>query len=181
MYARTYAERFALPLPVADRFLATQVLEPGEMLAPRGLRELAAARVDEVEGSAPVQRAAGMMRDLASRLAAHAAGGGAHTTYLRPHGAAGAMGTVLRLEFLTAPGMAPEQVRALGAEHAAVVASDVYAPHLLEPFCQYMVDRQAKAISAGTVGLRERMLSSLPADDSGSLRTLLSLGYRTGR
>lgn len=184
-YSTDYAARFDASLPVADRFLATQVLRPGEMLAPRPLMEMSHQKVDEPEGSAKVKRAAAALRDTVAGLAARAASGRIRTTYFRPH-AAGAgdsagFGTVFRFEYLSDTGLTPTEQGQLAAEHAAVIASDVYAPHLLEPFCQWMVDRQAKAISAGATSLRERMLASLPKDRADSYRRLLAIGYRTGR
>lgn len=184
-YTTEYAARFDANLPVSDRFLATQVLHPGEMLAPRALIEMSHQKVDEPEGSAKVKRAATALRDTVARIAARAGSGQIQTTYFRPHAAgsgdSAGFGTVLRFEYLVDAGLTPTERGQLAAQHAAVIASDVYAPHLMEPFCQWLVDRQAKAISAGATSLRERMLSNLPKDRADSYRRLLAIGYRTGR
>lgn len=180
-FAQDFASRFSMNLPVSDRFLATQVLEPGEMLAPRPLMEMSHQGVDEPEGSAKVKRAASALRDAVAELSGLAGSGRVLTTYFKPNTGQGGFGTVIRFEFIAPAGLSDQERIAMAGEHAAVIASDIYAPHLLEPFCQWLVDRQAKAISTGAVSLRERMLSALPSERAASYRKLLSIGYRTGR
>lgn len=186
VYARRYAGTHRT-LGMSDRFLATQILEPGEMLMPRALGELAGQQVDEPnEGSAKVKRAAESLRGQVDRLKALAGAGAARTTYFKPTLPAGisSMGTgsVLRVEFLLDPNDCSDETAArIGAEAAAIISSDVSAPHLLEPFSQWMVDRYAKAISGGTKTLRERMIAMLPDDRAMSYKKLLASGYRTGK
>jgi hypothetical protein len=180
-FVSEYGTRFGLNFPVSDRFLATQVLEPGEMLAPRALTEIAQQTVSEPEGSAKVKLAAASLREQYERFADLANAGRVRTTYFKPlmPGATGATSkTVLRFEYILA---ASDQVddHAIAAQYASIINTDVVPPFMLEPFCQYTVDRQAKLISKGTEALRERMLMALPEDRAGTYRTLLASNYRT--
>jgi hypothetical protein len=180
-FVADYSARFGLSFPVSDRFLATQVLEPGEMLAPRPLSEASQQTVGEPEGSAKVKRAAAALREQYERFAALARDGRVRTTYFKPlmPGSAGAGAkTVMRFEYVLSDTDAVDDP-AIAAQYASIINSDVAPPFMLEPFCQYTVDRQAKLISKGTEALRERMLASLPADRASSYRALLAANYRT--
>lgn len=180
-FVQDYGTRFGFTFPVSDRFLATQILDPGEMLAPRPLKELVKQEVGEPEGSQAVKRAASRLREQYNRIAAMATHGRMRTTYFKPiMPGAGANGpkTVLRFEYVVPNDVAVDDI-AYAAELASIINTDVVPPFMLEPFCQYTVDRQAKQISSGTKALRERMLTSLPKERADAYRALLASGYRT--
>lgn len=180
-FVKQYGEQYGFNFPVSDRFLATQILEPGEMMAPRRSVELINQDVNEPEGSQIVKKAAGKLREQYHRLAAIAVHGRMRTTYFKPFvpgGASRGPKTVLRFEYVVPSDVQVEDV-AYAMEMASIVNSDVIPPFMLEPFCQYTVDRQAKQISTGTRALRERMISSLPKERADAYRALLASGYRT--
>lgn len=166
-------------LRISDRFLATQLLQPGEMFSSMPLKALIGQKVDEQSDRTPgdVSRVSRALGEVFEHLSSLARQDLIRTTYFKPHTNAGA-GTVLRFEYaLTADQLADD--KAVAAEYAAIINQDVYAPHMLEPFCQYTVDRQAKQISDGTQMLRERMMQMLPDDKAASYRALLATGYRS--
>lgn len=173
-YASRFGTDYGVRFPVADRFLATQILQPGEMLKPRALTELLGQKIDEPEGSARVKSAATKLRPHYERLASMARENRAQTTYFRPRGSQ----TVLRIEYLLGDNDRVDDP-ATAAEYASIISTDMAPPHMLEPFCQHAVDKQAKQISSATEALKARMLKSLPADKADSYKALLAQGYRT--
>lgn len=174
-YADKYAERFGIRLGVSDRVLAATVLQPGEMLAPRRMFELAGQSLNEVKGSAKVRRAADELAALISLTASRATAGNARTTYFKPHGAH----TVIRFEYFTPEGTDAQTGNETAMRFAAIINADTRAPHLLEPFCQYAVDAEVKTISTGARALKQSMMANLPADRAAAYRTLLAENYRT--
>lgn len=180
-FVSDYATRFGINFPINDRFLATQILEPGEMLRPRAASELIYQKVNEPEGSAKVKRAAADLRTQYDRIAALATAGHIRTTYFKPHvpGAGGiAARTVARFEYIVT-GDTQAADTSIPANYAGILNADMVPPHILEPYCQYMVDKEAKQISTITRMLREGMIAGLPADRSASYKALLASNYRT--
>lgn len=170
-FAADYAARFNVQVTAADRVLATQVLRPGELLAPRVLTEAAARTVNESRSGGDVKRAVDALAAVSGELGNLAERGKLYTTYFKPVGAH----TVIRFEFLSAEREAVADATYL----AGVLNADTSAPHLLEPFCQYAVDSEVKSISAGAKALRARMIAELPPQRAETYRTLLAEGYRT--
>jgi hypothetical protein len=174
-FTAAYKTRFGINAQVADRILATQLLKPGEVLAPRVMTELAHHQtLGEMRGAAPVRAAAARLDELVTRIATMAAAGKVHTTYFKPYGAH----TVVRFEFLTDTAD-PAEALAAAVRWAGILNADTNAPHLMEPFCQYAVDREVKTISSGAKALKNQMLSQLPPAQAAAYRTLLAEGYRT--
>lgn len=173
-YTQILGERFGMRLNIADRVLATQMLRPGEMLAPRVLTELASQNVNEVKGSAKAKRAGFELAQASSMMSNIARDGRAVTTYFKPYGAH----TVIRFEFFS-DSADSSKIMEQAKVYASILNSDTKAPHMLEPFCQYAVDREVKTISAGARALKDRMLSQLPAERASAYKTLLAEGYRT--
>lgn len=174
-YVDKFAERFDMRLSVSDRVLAAQILQPGEMLAPRRLLELAGQSVNDVKGSAKVRRAGDQLAALVADVAARANAGNARTSYFKPHNAH----TVIRFEYFTEEGTDVATGNATAARFAAILNADTRAPHLLEPFCQYAVDAEVKTISTGARALKQSMMANLPAERAAAYRTLLAENYRT--
>jgi hypothetical protein len=173
-YATRFGNDYGVRFPVADRFLATQILQPGEMFKPRPLTELLGQKIDEPEGSARVKSAAQKLRPHYEHLAALARGNRVQTTYFRPRGSH----TVLRIEYILGEQDNPADT-SIAAQYASIISTDMAPPHMLEPFCQHAVDKQAKQISSATEALKARMLKSLPADKADSYKALLAQSYRT--
>lgn len=174
-YAKFYEKRYDLDLNVADRLLATQVLRPGELLRPRNVVELNRGDIREPEGSKKVHKAAELFRVPVDRLAQAARENKVHTTYLKPHGFTGS-GQVIRIEFVTLNGEDPVEV---AKRYASIINAETPAPHMLEPFCQWAVDKRAKQISAGTNALRASVIQGLSPEQAATYGALMAGNYRT--
>lgn len=174
-YAEAYASAYDLVLTVSDRFLASQVLVPGEMLAPRKISELIQANVNEVDGSVKVTKAAEILRKSVDQIASAAKDGLAYTTYFKPYGPSRS-GNVIRFEYMVNPELHkdPSDV-SIALEYASILNAECASPHLLEPFAQWAVDKKAKQISSGTKALRQTLIRSLPPEQA----ALLAQNYRT--
>jgi hypothetical protein len=174
-YAELYAKKYDLSLTVGDRFLASQVLLPGEMLAPRIISELAYVTVNEVSGSVKAIEAAQALRKTVKRIAETARDGQAYTTYFKPYGPEKS-GAVIRFEYIADSAMYPmASDTAIAAKYASILSAECSPPFMLEPFMQWAVDRQAKNISAGTSALRATLIKSLPPEQA----MLFAQNYRT--
>lgn len=179
-YARDFTDRYGLPLHVSDRFLAAQVLEPGEMLASRPLHEMRERSVQvPADVSRKVRNAAEMLRALQEEASTAVEAGLARTAYFKPH-ASVTTGTVIRFEYVASPSTQAERSQ-LPAQHAALLSAETPVPHMMEPFCLWAVDRQAKGVSAGATALRATLLQCLPEREAAAYGALLAQDYRTGR
>lgn len=181
VFAEDFAERFGIRFPVKDRLLATQILEPGEMLTPRTLRELSHQTVDETKGSKSVAQVAEGLKKEYERIAELASAGRIMTTYYKPviPGMQGANSkNVIRFEFYVPFGQTSEAAE-IARQHAATLNTDMAPPFMLEPFCQHAVDRNAKQISSGVEALKSKMIRELSSEDADTYRSLLLQGYRT--
>lgn len=180
-FAKNFADATGLNLGLPDRVLAAQLLQPGEVFAPRVAAELFSQEVRKSDGSLAVREAADLLREPIERLAERARDGRVHVSYFKPQipGLPGVpVHTVLRIEYIQAEDADPSDgSRAI--DLASIVNLDMVPPHMLEPFCQAGVDSLAKEVSAGTRALRARMLQMLPEDTARAYRALLSTGYRT--
>jgi hypothetical protein len=180
-FSNLYEDKFGIRFPVNDRMLATQILEPGEMLQPRPMRELYKQDVDEPNGSKQVVQMASKLGKEYRRIAELAQAGRIATSYFRPvvPGAhSNTSRTVIRFEFFVPYGETSD-VASLGAENAAIIGLDMAPPFMLEPFCQHAVDIQAKKISSGTEALKTKMIQNLPEDKAETYKSLLLQNYRT--
>lgn len=178
-YAAEFSERYNMRLTVTDRFLATQVLEPGEMLAPRPLHEFTRLTVDygQVRGDVAM-KAAELLRTPVRALAAAAKEQRAWTTYFKPHGSFGP-GAVLRVEFLTRTSGDLADASARAAAYATILGAETPTPHMLEPFAQWAVDQVVKEVSSGTRALRATLSQYLTGEHADAYAALLATGYRT--
>ena len=184
-FAGLYRARYELDLPGGDRFLAAQVLEPGEMLHPRAATEVAGVHftVSE-EASKRVQEAASRLNQAIAPLREAVGSGQLLVTYVKPASA----DTVLKVEFRVSEplGDASTSVssrassRALGEAQrlAGLLSAETPGPHLQEPFAQYAVDLVAKSVSVGAEALNQSMIAMLPPGSEDYL-TLLARSYRT--
>jgi len=159
-------------LPVTDRVLAAQVLEPGELLAPRPMSEWDNAFINpRSDASDEVKSASQSMNAALQAASAAAAEGRLVTTYFRPRRGVG----VFRVEF-TRP-TASDQETAINA--AALLDAETYAPHMMEPFAQWAVDKRAKEVSAGVRALRAAVQKQFTPDEQARWGALFASGYRT--
>jgi len=177
-YAQSFARKYDVDLNVADRFLAAQLLAPGEMFAPRGLDELRYSHMQEEHGSSATDKAIAAVSKMHSEVAAAVSEGRARTTYFKPHGTS-SNGTVVRFEYFVDEDTKDPRDSRVASEYAAMLGAETPSPHMLEPFCLWAVDRQVKNISSGATALREALVRELSGPKAGAYATLLASGYRT--
>ncbi|NAZ77790.1 hypothetical protein GTQ99_20590, partial [Kineococcus sp. T13] len=180
-FAELYRARYGLDLPGGDRFLAAQVLRPGEMLRPRPADEVAGMHFTaRDDASAAVHRAAGRLNGAVAPLREAAQEALLLVTYVKP----ATSDTVLKVELRvseplpdTASG-ASSTALAEAQRLAGLLSAETPGPHLQEPFAQYAVDLAAKSVSVGAEALNQSMIAMLPPGSDDYL-TLLARSYRT--
>jgi hypothetical protein len=182
-FAKDFDEKFGLRFPISDRFLATQILQPGEIFEPRVLRELEKQTVDVPNSSnKDVLKQASLLKVEYERLGKMAKQGLIYTTYYRPviigNPEAVSGKNVIRIEFVVNEEDAKNVVE-IAKRYAGVLNSDMMGPYMLEPYCQHLVDRQAKSISETAKMFKNQMIAKLPSDQAAAYRELLMRGYRT--
>jgi len=174
-----YRRRYGLDLPGGDRFMAAQVLEPGEMLYPRPAAEITQLHFPIADDAAPAVRKAATALDRAvSPLRDAAQQRRLLVSYLKPTSA----DTVIKMEFrvsepLIAPGEPGVPVDE-AADLAKILSDETPGPFMQEPFAQYAVDVAAKSVSVGANAVKEAMLGRLP-DGGAGYASLLARSYRT--
>lgn len=164
--------RYDTALSTTDRILATQVLQPGEVLVARPLTEWSDQHITvHNDAAAPVRDAADQLNTVIQRVAQHVTSGQLVTTYLRPHRSPG----VVRVEYFQpseGSGRYTQQI-------AALIQAETPTPHTIEPFAQWSADRQAKTVSSGIRALKVAVLQHLPPEERHQWGTLFNLNYRT--
>lgn len=178
----TYSREFGIDLPGGDRFMAAQVLEPGEMLYPRAATEH--TNVNLVAPKDLPAHVAEKAHDLGQAVAPirdAAAAGRLCVTYLKPESA----DTVIKAEVMLPEPLAdhrqPDHTGPALAEArllARYLSDETPGPHMQEPFAQYAVDLAAKSVSVGADALNQAMLAVLP-EGAESYLPLLVRSYRT--
>lgn len=157
---------------VTDRVLASQVLEPGEMLRPRPLTEWDQQQVVVREDAArPVADVARSLNATLNDVRQRVRDGRLVTTYIRPANGVG----VIRAEFHSA---GPDDTKT-PYWVAQVLLAETAAPHMMEPFAQWSADRQAKGVSAGVRALLGAVQHELTAEERAQWGTLFASKYRT--
>jgi len=178
-YCRDY--QFSLP-PITDRFLATQVLEPGEMLEPRkpenwqGLhiqfRQTIENADEEEEDPAKQRLVETTARDLDEAIEplrhCGEAGHGVGITYLKPHRS----NTCVKIEFKASKG------KPHGQWLASILSAESASPHMQEPYAQFVADLWAKNISMAADAVAAAIRHRLSPNETWS--QYLMLGYRSG-
>lgn len=172
---------------VADRMLAGVVLKPGEFLTPRNVESVPGListldktlkmdnfgkkSFDKPSLLKFVNDKAGLLRRLGLDATEE---GLMWTTYFKPSSWE-EFSPVVRVEFLFYPN---EGVDILDRcrEIVSVLDQDFVGPTILEPWSQYMVDREAKGVSQALTVTKEYLLSQ--SDDPRSVMGLVR-GYRT--
>ncbi|WP_432573325.1 hypothetical protein [Kineococcus sp. SYSU DK005] len=180
-FADLYRARYGLHLPGGDRFIAAQVLQPGEMLRPRPADEVAGTHFSvREEAPAKVRAAVERLNRAVAPLREAANEGLLLVTYVKPV----TCDTVLKVELRVSepladvPSSAPEVALEEAARLAGLLSAETPGPHLQEPFAQYAVDLAAKSVSVGAEALNQSMISMLPPGSDDYL-TLLARSYRT--
>lgn len=182
IFMRRYSAEFGLELPGGDRFMAAQVLDPGEMLYPRrGVEHANLSGFVAKDAPNHIVVAAKNLDEAVGPIRNAAHEGRLVVTYLKPESA----DTVIKAELMvTEPlanhdeadltGPALEEVRLV----ARYLSDETPGPHMQEPFAQYAVDLAAKSVSVGAAALNQSMLASLP-EGAESYLPLLVRSYRT--
>lgn len=173
-----YKNLFNISIPGGDKFLATQVLQPGEMLYP--LSATAQLNVGTTHAATPETRQlAARFTELINPLRIGSQQRQLLVTYAKPHKCE----TVTKMEYRTTEPL-PEKVDVdhssvvKGQQLASMFSAETVAPHIQEPFAQYAVDRAAKTVSIGANAVTQAMLGLLPAGSDRYIH-LLTRGYRT--
>jgi hypothetical protein len=166
-FADFYESEYGLTIGSGDRFLAAQVLEPGEMLFPRQAEEYVRLQFGGKFDDGPAGRLTQRLDRELGPLREAARENLLQVTYVKPEGA----DTVIKVEFR---GGTLEVAQRIGR----VLSDETPGPHLQEPFAQHMADLAAKSVSAGAQAVNSAMLGHLPATAAAYL-PYLARSYRT--
>lgn len=173
---------------MTDRLFASTLLQPGEFIKPRNI-ESVPALVSTLEKSLKipdfgkdsldkpslmkiVHDKAGLLRRIGLNPTEE---GLLWTTYFKPSSWE-SFSPVVRIEFLFYENDSNMTVQEKAAEIIATLDKDFVGPTILEPWCQYVVDREAKGVSQALTATREFLLSQV--EDARGAMGLLR-GYRT--
>jgi hypothetical protein len=158
---------------LSDKVLATQVLHEGEMFTPRTMteyRKLTFAPPTNDPTVTEIEMVNACNEALKPFITA-AGDGRLLSFYLKPVNSF----SVIKVEITKPPAMTDVEAASLAA---GVVASDVPAPTLMEPFSQHIVDMYAKTISSGMVAFQQALIGELPPESRGYI-DLITSSYRT--
>lgn len=175
-----YKELFDLHMPGGDKFMATQVLEPGEMLYPLPAKKIGQLHVTTPRDATPqVETAVGRLDQAIRPLRAAAQQRRVLVTYSKPATA----DTVVKMEYRSTTALstsvdATQPAIVEGQHIAAILSDETPGPYLQEPYAQHAVDVAAKNVSVGTNAIQQAMLAMLPEGSEKYLH-LLARGYRT--
>ena len=179
-FAELYRARYGLELPGGDRFIAAQVLQPGEMLRPRPAHEVAGMHFTvRDDASRAVQHAAARLNRTIAPMLEAAREALLLVTYVKPATSDTVLKVELRVSEPLVDGSAGSPVALAEAGRlAGLLSAETPGPHLQEPFAQYAVDLAAKSVSVGAEALNQSMIAMLPPGSDDYL-TLLARSYRT--
>ncbi len=169
--SRRFEASYGLTLPANDRFLAAQVLEPGEMLRPQKVPESwERLRIVARADSEPAVREMARALDRAIEpLRRRGRGEGIGVTYVKPCSCS----TALRIELKASQG------RGHAAWLARVLSDETPGPYLQEPYAQHQADLWAKSIGIGVDGAIQAMRLSIAGEGDPSYLEYLLRSYRT--
>lgn len=171
-YGKKFESVFHVKQTVTDRVMASQILDPGEILIPRPLSEWEGVHIQAHTGARiATQKAATQLTNAITPFLQETRNGNAQTCYFKPDHSSG----VIRLEYVSDK---PEDFEK-AFEYARILSKEINAPHTLEPTAQWAVDRKAKSISIGVKALRAGMLSSLTPEQKKKWGKLIAENYRT--
>lgn len=173
-YVRAVGKQLGVRMEAGDRFLASQVLRPGQLLAPQPVRGLAHPHMGSGRPDAPrpARQAITDMQGVIEQIAAVAQQGRFQSVLFRPR----TSDTVLKVEFSAPAGADPQQVLDRAMQVCALLDAETVGPHMLEPYCQWAVDRVAKTISPAASAIRQQITAA--ATGTG-YAALLARSYRT--
>ncbi|HKE99004.1 MAG TPA: hypothetical protein VKG45_08750 [Actinomycetes bacterium] len=166
-----FEARYGLCLPATDKFLAAQVLEPGEMFRPAKVpRSWEQLHVGARSGAeAPVRDLAAALDEAIDPLRRRGQGQGIGVTYVKPESCS----TALRVELKASR----------GREHATwlarVLSDETPGPYLQEPYAQHQADLWAKSIGVGVDGAIQAMRLAIAGEGDPSYLEYLLRSYRT--
>ena len=123
---------------------------------------LQVGRTNDNDAAAPIDATAQKLIELSQDNYVYA-------LYLKPPKAS----TVLRMEY------AHSERDAIGGTLAAAVSADSAAPHILEPYAQWQVDKFAKTISAQPDIIVQHLSQRLAKSGQNDLVALLATRYRS--
>ncbi|MEX0667561.1 MAG: hypothetical protein WD313_04465, partial [Acidimicrobiia bacterium] len=168
------AERSRIPVTSSDRFLASQVLEAGEMTRPIKLPEgweklHIKAREGEtdsfvIETAEALEEAIKPLREVRSE------GRGVGVFYVMPESSSAAV----RVEFKAS------NKKEAGPLIARAVSDETIGPFMQEPFPQHVADMMAKSIGAGLGAMTSAMTSQLSTSAEDYVEYLIRAHRTTG-
>jgi hypothetical protein len=166
-----FEARYGICLPATDKFLAAQVLEPGEMFrpakVPKAWEQLHISARSGAE--APVRDLAAALDEAIEPLRRRGQGQGIGVTYVKPESCS----TALRVELKASR----------GREHATwlarVLSDETPGPYLQEPYAQHQADLWAKSIGVGVDGAIQAMRLAIAGEGDPSYLEYLLRSYRT--
>lgn len=174
-----------------DRFLTSYVLEPGEFITPRTVLSNAhlISRMSDLDGRLELMLTgarnqvtfAAALREYRASLQAIEDDGSLWCVYFKPS-AFTRYGKTLKLEFTHKPdpSLTPderqEQLLQVTRQAIETVNSDIHTSQILEPMCQFNVDRRAKEVSSAMRTARNYLSSHISEED---FYRNLATGYRS--
>lgn len=168
----TLEDSLGIRFPSGDRFLAAAVLERGEFLAPRPVTSLTDRELGLKSTDPDVIRAGQELKDATRELVAAGKDNRIHSMYTKP----ATSDTVIKVEFATPTGASRDTVLERAATLARLLSDETPGPHMLEPYCQYTVDRICKTVGPGSQAVRQAMLSAVAGQPYAHM---LARNYRT--
>jgi hypothetical protein len=160
------------PSTMGDRFLATQILNPGEYLSPIALTTTFGHMESHQQATTGQKRVATETNRIAGILASRAASGELFVLYMKPPDST----TVLRIEYFASN--VADAVH-LADTYTGFVAAETFPPFLLEPYPQDAADKEVKQISASASALRGQIVQDLPEGHRRDYGHLITRNYRT--
>lgn len=171
-YVEHVNKTFHIHIKLRDRFFATQTLEAGEYLKPLPLFSYMNYTVPSHQDSlVKEKKILSTIQKSVDILAGRSSRNEMFFTYVKPTNST----TVIRFEFLCEKG----EEEATASRLAALIDGETHAPHMLEPYAQVVVDKQAKAISPATQTVKNMIVSNLTEDEKRQYGHLLLRDYRT--
>jgi len=156
-----------------DKFLATMLLQPGEMTRPvavprswERLRVRVPENLHDPQAAAlanALDEASGPLRIMDEP------GRNVGLFYVKPHGAS----TAVKVEFKRHHG------RDYGGRLACSVSAETPAPHFQEPFCQWLADAWAKSIGPASEAALQGLTMELAGRGAGDYIEFLLRSYRS--
>ena len=173
-YVEKLNKKYERTLSLKDRFFATVALRENELLLPQQKPEMSNLFLNSTGDVTKRQKKIlDETNDGIKPLVEALKNGQLWFTYMKPKNS----NTVIKFEFF-----APNNITEARKEAellAGYINNETYAPHMLEPYPQVVVDKKAKLISPSMQALRSLIANSLSEDEKDRYGAFLLQDYRT--